>query len=113
MHRMDPKPDNLILIEDLNRSYGWELSRTLTIEQLQELLAETLNEWIRSDFSKLVQLLYRIDISESRLKQLLEENQETDTGYLLAKLIIERQGQKIQTRRQFKPADTISDEERW
>jgi hypothetical protein len=110
---MNDSADSLVLINDLNRSYGWELADSLTLQQLEELLAETLNGWIRSDFTKLVQFLYRIDISESRLKLLLEENTEEDTGQLLARLVLERLWQKIQTRRQFKPGDAISDEERW
>lgn len=101
------------LIKDLNRSYGWEISDALTAAQLEALLAETLNEWIRSDFEKLVQFLYRIDISETRLKLLLEENTEEDTGHLLARLVLERQWQKIQSRRQYTPGEPLSDEERW
>jgi hypothetical protein len=110
---MNTSADSIALIDDLNRSYGWELTNSLTIEQLEALLAETLNEWIRLDFNKLVQFLYRIDISESRLKLLLEENTEEDTGHLLARLVLERQWQKVQTRRQFQPGEPASDEERW
>jgi len=105
--------NSLVLIKDLNQSYGWELTDSLTLDQLEELLAEIFNGWIRSDFNRLVQFLYRMDISESRLKLLLEENKESDTGLLIARLVLERQWQKIQTRRQFKPGDAISDEERW
>lgn len=110
---MNDSADSLVLIKDLNQSYGWGLADSLTLQQLEEWLSETLNGWIRSDFNKLVQFLYRIDISESRLKLLLEENTEEDTGQLLARLVLERLWQKIQTRRQFKSGDTISDEERW
>ena len=103
----------MALIKDLNQSYGWELADSLTIQELETLLAEIVNGWIRSDFTRLVQFLYRIDISESRLRQLLEENTEEDTGQLLARLILERLWQKIETRRQYKPGETTSDEERW
>jgi len=110
---MELSTDRSALIKDLNRSYGWELADSLTQQQLEDLLAETLNEWIRSDFNRLVQFLYRIDISEARLRLLLDENTGQDTGQLLTRLVLERQWQKIQTRRQFKPDDAISDEERW
>ncbi len=107
--------DSLALIKDLNQSYGWELADSLTMQELEALLAEIVNGWIRSDFTRLVQFLYRIDISESRLRLLLEENTEADTGQLLARLILERLGQKIETRRKYKPGgtETTSDEERW
>jgi hypothetical protein len=110
---MNGPADSLALIKDLNQSYGWELADSLTIQELKALLAEIVNGWIRSDFTRLVQFLYRIDISESRLRQLLEENTEEDTGQLLAGLILERLWQKIETRRQYKPGATTSDEERW
>jgi len=110
---MNAPTDSLALIKDLNQSYGWELTDSLTMQELEALLAEIVNGWIRSDFTRLVQFLYRIDISESRLRQLLEENTEEDTGQLLARLILERLWQKIETRRQYKPGETTSDEERW
>ena len=110
---MNGSTDSLALIKDLNQSYGWELADFLTIQELEALMAEIVNGWIRSDFTRLVQFLYRIDISESRLRQLLEENTEEDTGQLLARLILERLWQKIETRRQYKPGETTSDEERW
>ena len=110
---MNGSTDSLALIKDLNQSYGWELADTLTMPELEALLAEIVNGWIRSDFTRLVQFLYRIDISESRLRSLLEENTEEDTGQLLARLILERLWQKIETRRQYKPGETTSDEERW
>ena len=110
---MNGSKDSLALIKDLNQSYGWELADSLTMQELEILLAEIVNGWIRSDFTRLVQFLYRIDISESRLRLLLEENTSADTGQLLATLILERLWQKIETRRQYKPGDTTSDEERW
>jgi hypothetical protein len=105
--------DTTALIHDLNRTEGWQLKEGLTAGQLEEFLAEVLNGWIRTDFNKLVQFLYNIDVSESRLKLLLKENAGEDTGRLIARLVLERQWQKIQTRQQFKPGNAISDEERW
>lgn len=100
-------------IKNLNESYGWQLTPGLTPGELEGLLAEKLNRWIQSDFNTLLQFLYRIDISESRLRLLLKENPHEDAGKILAKLVLERQWQKMQTRRQFKPGDASSDEERW
>src|SRR5260221_13241418 len=109
---MNDSADSLVLIKDLNQSYGWELADSLTLQQLEEILAEIINGWIRSDFNKLVQFLYRIDISESRLKSMLEENTSADTGQLLARLVLERLSQKIETARQLQPGDAITDKER-
>lgn len=99
------------LIQDLNGSFGWDLAPGLRPEELEELLAEKMNRWILTDFNALLQFLYRIDVSETRVRNLLKENPDEDAGRLLAKLVLERQWQKVQTRRQFKSGDTT--EERW
>ncbi len=73
-----------------------------------------INELINSDFNQLLQLLYRLDVSEKKIKTVLELNQGTDSAPLITDLIIERQIQKIKSRREFKQRDdTISDEEKW
>ena len=80
----------------------------------KQLLSERINELIDTNFQKLVVILYRMDISESKLKQLLTDNPGTDAGLIIADLMIERQKEKIRTRQQFsKRDDIISDEEKW
>ena len=56
----------------------------------KEKLIDYLNEFINHDFSKVVQLLYRIDVSEAKLKKVLHENPNEDAAHLIADLIIER-----------------------
>jgi hypothetical protein len=89
------------LLYDLNTSYGLELPETVTMDALETLLAERINVMINKDFSELVQLLYRIDVDESRLRLVLRDNQGSDSGLLIARLILERQWQKILTRRAY------------
>ena len=76
-------------------------------------LAASINHLIRADFSRLVTSLYRLDISETKLKKTLEDNVDTDAGKLIAALIIERQIQKIKTRAQFRRQQDIPDDEKW
>ncbi|HEX9514312.1 MAG TPA: hypothetical protein VF939_27655 [Puia sp.] len=109
------------LIKELNQAYGLALAEQLTAEQLEKLLAEQFNTMIREDFSSLVQFLYRMDISETRLRHLLKapptssKGESEEAGMIIARLVIERQYQKIQTRRQFKKEEPTSGsgEERW
>jgi len=101
------------LIKDLNQAYGLELAEHLSYGQLEALLAERFNTLIRENFSALVQFLYRMDISETRLRDLLKLDAGQDAGVIIARLVIERQQQKILTRRQFKAGDPFSGEERW
>ena len=82
-------------------------------ERRQKLIA-LINELINKDFDTLVQLLYRIDVSEKKIRAVLDKNTETDSAGILADLIIERQLQKTETRKYFSNrANPESDEEKW
>ena len=70
---------------------------------------------IKSDFQKLVNVLYRVDVNERKLKYLLQENVGADAAVIIADLIIERQLEKIKTRAAFTDQDDsdTSDQEKW
>lgn len=80
---------------------------------LLQRLAAQINHLIQADFHRLIASLYRLDISEPKLKQTLEENADKDAGELIAALVIERQLQKIKTRQSFKREENIPDDEKW
>lgn len=81
---------------------------------LQQQLAEAVNFLILHQFDELIRLLYRIDVHEQKLKQLLREHPQEDAGNIIASLIIERQLQKIKSRREFgRDTTIIPEEERW
>ena len=68
---------------------------------LRDQLIFLINELINNDFASLIQLLYRIDINENKLKQLLRERPEADSASIITDLIIARQAQKAVTKKQF------------
>ena len=71
-------------------------------------------ENIGSSFEKLVSILYRLDVNEKKLKTLLEEKNTDDAGLLIADAIIERQLQKIISRKKFSDFNKdIPEEEKW
>jgi hypothetical protein len=104
--------DTQALIQDLNRCQGWEITESLTFQQLEGWLAERLNEWIRWDFNALVSFLYRVDISESGLRRLLKENPGEDAGLIIARMVIDRLAQKIETRKRHRRDDNARDNSR-
>ncbi len=74
----------------------------LALEKLSSSELETLiNDLIKEDFSKLVQLLYRIDVSEEKLKNLLKEHPNEDAGKLIAQIVIERLAATKKARESF------------
>lgn len=106
--------DNTELICSLNEGLDLELPVSSSYEEVHARLSEYVNELIKNNFEKLVVFLYRIDVSEAKLKSLLQHFPEQDAGNIIASLIIERQGQKINLRQQFGRNENIpDDEERW
>ncbi|MBS1933428.1 MAG: hypothetical protein JST96_05460 [Bacteroidetes bacterium] len=103
--------EELILV--LRKDMQLELADNISLEEIKEQLAGYVNDLISNDFEKLVSLLYRVDVSEKKLKKMLNENKNTDAGKIIAELIIERQAQKIKTRNEYKKRDDVSDEEKW
>ncbi|MET0465652.1 MAG: hypothetical protein ABW007_20995 [Chitinophagaceae bacterium] len=82
-------------------------------EQLKAL-EEEINRLLLHDFDRLIAILYRIDVSEYRLKDLLQQQPGEDAAKLIASLLIERQQQKLKTRSEFNsPGKNIDDDERW
>jgi hypothetical protein len=91
-----------------------ELPENILLSEAAALLAVYINKLIEADFHKLISILYRLDVSETKLRQLLEENTGSDAGVIIADLIIERQIQKIKSRQQFGRKDnTIDENEKW
>jgi len=71
----------------------------------------TINELIKNDFSRLVQILYRIDVSEAKLKNILNANPNEDAGKLIAQVIIERLAATKKARESFNTTPRLVDTE--
>lgn len=94
----------------VNESFGLQASEG----DLVRLLTEKINDLILNNFNRLIQILYRADISEKKLNAVLAENKKEDAGRLIALLFIERHLQKIRSRQEHRrDHNDISEEERW
>ena len=83
-------------------------------EAMMISLSGKINDLIQTDFERLVNLLYRIDVDEQKLKELLIDNPNEDAGVIIARLIIERQLQKIKFKEAFRNDESnIDEEEKW
>lgn len=101
------------LIAAIRESLEVDLQESLSMDELKKLLADYINPLISNNFHKLISILYRVDINESKLKKLLTDNPAQDAGIIIAELIIERQLQKIKTKKENKGNNTISEEDKW
>lgn len=106
--------NNPELIQQVNKELALQLPEKISMEEMQQQLAEYINGLIVNNFEQLVNLLYRIDVSEAKIKSLLQTQPGENAGDIIATAIIERQLQKIKTREQFSKRDNdFNEEERW
>lgn len=105
--------ENAELIRLLNKELAIDFAGDASYNEIQTHLANYINELIKHDFEKLITYLYRIDISEQKLKLLLKQYPAEDASNIIALLIMERQEQKIKTREQFSQRVDNNEEEKW
>jgi hypothetical protein len=98
-----------VLVDILSSKSIPELSSASLVDELSSYI----NELIKTDFPQLIQLLYRLDVSEEKLKNILKEKPEEDAGKIIASLMIERQILKLKARMQDQDKQATDTEERW
>ncbi|MEO5968268.1 MAG: hypothetical protein ABIP68_03450 [Ferruginibacter sp.] len=85
----------------------------LSSNDFLENFTESISHLLANDFEKLIYILYRIDVNENKLKATIKENP-SRPEYVIAKMIIERQIEKINSREKNKNNfSSESEEEKW
>lgn len=69
--------------------------------QLRGALVKTFEYLIEDDFQKLLQVLYRADVDQYKLKDLLENTDGKSAAEVIADAYIERQKAKIETWKKY------------
>ena len=68
-----------------------------------EMLSQFIDHLIQTDFNRLLSMLYRVDISEEKLKLKLGENKnEQFSSRIIAQLLIDREIEKIASRAKYR-----------
>jgi len=75
-----------------NEEERFQAFRKLLIERIEELAGKNMD--------KLMWLLYRVDVSERKLHEILKQTPPENFASVIADMIIERQIQKIKTRKE-------------
>ncbi|MGX5819909.1 hypothetical protein ACWKWU_17060 [Chitinophaga lutea] len=99
----------------LQENAGIAVPLRIRREELEERLAAHLEYLTERDFQQFVLLLYKVDVSEKKVKEILAVEQYPGVFRSIARLIIERQEEKIRSREQYRqPPETLpDDEEKW
>lgn len=78
-----------------------------------EALKRYIDELLNNQFEKLIGILYRMDVSESKLRHLLNSNPDKDASEMICNLMIERQSQKINSKKIYNQKPIDPGEEAW
>jgi hypothetical protein len=73
----------------------------LTEEKLIALLTPVVSKMLDREFEKLLNICYRIDLGENRLKSILHESKPESMAMELATALVKRQIQKIEIRQKY------------
>src|SRR5690349_25081726 len=69
-----------------------------TLEQFRIQLVNAIEMLLQKDFPRLIQILYRLDVDEEKLKTQLKNNSGSDTAEVISDMIMTRQLQKLEMR---------------
>ena len=85
-----------------NKDFNLDIPSTevSSAEDFQKILAKVIRHLLDNDFEQLLNGLYRIDVSEEKVKAAMAT--QGDVADNLALLIIEREMQKVVTREKYK-----------
>lgn len=74
-----------------------------------ELLTESVRQKLDSEFEELMQILYRLDVSESKVQDVFRELPQRDWPVAIAKLIVEREKVRMEHRKRYSTGKSIFD----
>ncbi|GIM53167.1 hypothetical protein CAPN004_21970 [Capnocytophaga cynodegmi] len=78
------------------------VEQTISFEEQFETSVEYVGFLIRTNFNKFMSILYRVDVSEEKLKKNLQENKHTPTCQVIATMLLERELEKRKWRTLYK-----------
>ncbi|MCB9299876.1 MAG: hypothetical protein H6566_04445 [Lewinellaceae bacterium] len=79
--------------------------KTLTEEELLQLLADHIADMIEHRLEFLLSMMYRLDVDERKVDRALSPYSDEPANLALAKLVLERQKQRAFTKQYYKQQD--------
>jgi len=102
-----------LLQQEIIRKTGFSMLPQSSLQLFREKLAALIHELINHDFNKLILILYRLDINETKLKEKLADKT-ADAGLLIADMIIIREKEKIESREKYRQkSEDIPEKDKW
>ena len=79
----------------------FDLPENINDSQIREILVKTFEYLVDDDFQKLLQILYKADVDQYKLKELLENTVGKSSAEIIADAYITRQEAKIETWKKY------------
>ena len=92
--------DDLISLSTLIGK-DFELEQEITEAAIREKMIRAFSWLLDNDISKMMQILYRADVNEEKLKSLLVSRSTLPSAEIIADEYISRQKQKVETRKRY------------
>lgn len=97
MSSLDDELDELV---QTNLREKLALDPTIS-DELISIMAERIRELLAGDLEALMSMMYRLDIDEAKIKLAFSKENLEDPAISLAKIIIERQKRRMDTRKKY------------
>lgn len=91
--------DTTSLIKIVSKDF--DLVENLSEDQLREAIIKAFEYLVEDDFPKLIQILYKADVDQYKLKELLASNETLSSGAVIANAYLDRQKAKIETWKKY------------
>lgn len=88
----------MLEIVSIQLRQDFELASTNQTD-IRKLLTQKIEELLQHDLSKLMNILYRIDVSEEKVKTAFQQQEFFQIAAQLSDLVIQRQQQKMKYRK--------------
>ncbi len=89
----------MFLIKIISKDF--EIESELPEEQLKKALVDAFGYLVDNDFPKLIQILYKADVDQYKLKELLETTSGRSASEIIAEAYIDRQKTKMETWKKY------------
>ncbi|OEK03682.1 hypothetical protein BFP97_00515 [Roseivirga sp. 4D4] len=85
----------------MDKSYlKLEERKDIAYDQAFLMIMRVVEDLMAKDFNRLINILYRIDVSEEKLKEALALSNDNPAS-VVTKMILDRQLQKVETRKKY------------
>jgi hypothetical protein len=94
--------ENKELTEAISSRFELTKTDSPTIDDLKRLLMERILDLLERNVERLLSILYRVDLNQKKLDEIFLNGTKEEIAEKISEAVIERQIQKIETRKYYK-----------